>query len=258
MTSTDTDTPPRKGRADLTKGRVSWRTFRFGFPLFLGMILHSLFNFVDIVIVGNLPDDGIVDHGPKAILGLTLACYWNMLFMVIVNGISVSTVAVISRYWGEGRLDDGHEVARQSLLLMVIISIISAVLGLFSEPLIRIVAGPGADPHVLEMGRQYLLVQMIGAFTMYFLLQITALFRAAGESLWPMVILVAANLLNVFADIVLVHGWGPFPKMGVLGAAWGTIFSRGVFLVVAVVLLLVGVKNMRVLPGFFRPDWKEM
>ncbi|MHC5080925.1 MAG: MATE family efflux transporter, partial [Planctomycetota bacterium] len=137
-----TSTPPKRGRADLTKGRVPWRTFRFGFPLFLGMILHSLFNFVDIVIVGNIPDNGVVNHGDKAILALTLAAYWNMLFMVIVNGISISTVAIVSRYWGELRVEDGQEVARQSLLLTVIISLASVGIGLFSRPLIELIAGP--------------------------------------------------------------------------------------------------------------------
>jgi putative MATE family efflux protein len=222
------------------------------------MILHSLFNFVDIVIVGNIPDNGVVNHGDKAILALTLAAYWNMLFMVIVNGISISTVAIVSRYWGELRVEDGQEVARQSLLLMVIISLASVGIGLFSRPLIELIAGPAVTEDTLRMGEQYLLVQMVGAFTMYFLLQITALFRAAGESFWPMVLLVAANLLNVFADLVLVYGWGPFPRMGVLGAAWGTVFSRGIFMLLGFGMLLFGFRNMKIPFRRFRPDFRCM
>lgn len=233
---------PVKTRADLTKGRVWWRTLRFGSPLFLGMILHSLFNFVDIIIVGNLPDDGIVRHGEKAIVALTLASYWNMVFMVIVNGISVSSVAIISRYWGENRHAEGRGVAVQSMLLLVLISIASAILGLFSDPLIRVLGGEG---DILVMGRQYLIIQMVGAFTMYFLLQITAVMRAAGESMWPMILLVGANLLNVFLDVILVYGWGPIPRMGVVGAAWGTILSRGLFMALGFVVLFVGIRRMK-------------
>jgi len=248
-------TPAKGGRADLTKGGVAWRTFRFGFPLFVGMILHSLFNFVDIVIVGNLPDNGIVDHGEKAILALTLASYWNMLFMVVVNGISISSVAIISRYWGERKAEEGREVAYQSMLLMVLVSVMSVAVGLLAGPFIKLLAGSDVSPDVLRMGREYLLVQMVGAFTMYFLLQITALFRAAGESFWPMALLIAANVLNVFADLVLVYGWGPFPRLEVLGAAWGTVFSRAVFMVIGFGMLAVGVKGMRLPLRWIRPDW---
>lgn len=249
------DAAPSPGRADLTKGRIPWRTFRFGSPLFLGMILHSLFNFVDIIIIGNIPDNGIVDHGEKGIVALTLASYWNMLFLVIVNGISVSSVAVISRYWGEGRHEEGRGVAYQSMYLMIAVSLLSAALGLFSDPLIRVLGGEG---DILWLGKRYLVIQMVGAFTMYFLLQITAVLRAAGDSVWPMVLLVAANLLNVVADVVLVYGWGPFPRLGVVGAAWGTVFSRGVFMILGFVVLVVGIKRMHIaLLKPLKPAWRE-
>lgn len=254
----ETPAERKMGRAALTKGRVSWSTFRFGLPLFVGMMLHSLFNFTDIVILGNLPDDVIQDHGGKAILALTLASYWNMLFLVIVNGVSMSSVAIISRYWGEQRREQGRQVAMQSMLLMVIISVLSALLALFAEPLIVVLTGPETSPDVIRMGREYLVVQLVGAFTMYFLLQISAILRAVGESVWPMVLLIAANVLNIGLDLVLVYGWGPFPRLEVLGAAWGTVISRGIFMALGFVILGVGVRRMRLAWKWVKPDWAAM
>ncbi len=231
-------------KGDLTSGNITRHIFTFGLPLVLAMILHSLLNIVDIYIVGKMSSPDNPNIGSQAMAAVHVASIINISVMVIVNGISVSSIALISRFFGEKRFEDANEVARQSLLLMLVLSILSCAIGFaFTGPLVKLICGESTGP-VYDMAYVYLLIMFVGAFTMFFLLQITAVLRAAGQSLWPMILLVAANFLNIVLDIFLIFGVWIFPKWGVAGAAWATVIARGISMAVGFALLLRG--NQRI------------
>ncbi len=192
----------------------------FGLPLVLGMGFHALFNLVDLWVVGKL--------GTAALAAVTIATTINTVPMVICNGVSTATIALMARNIGFGNTHRANETMRQSLLLILILS---AALGippyLYSRELVILLQAKG--PEVIEPARQYLEVMSLGTFTMFLLMQVTAALRAAGDGVWPMILLVGANLLNVVLDFGLVFGrWG-FPNLGAVGASWATVISRLVF-----------------------------
>jgi putative MATE family efflux protein len=233
------DTPPKTER-DLTTGSITRHIFTFGLPLVLAMVFHALFNLVDIYIVGKITSPDNAAMGSQAMAAVHIGSLINLSVMILVNGISVSSIAIISRYYGERRYEDANEISRQSLLLMLVLSVISALIGfLLTGPLVRILLGESAG-ELYDMSYVYLLIMMVGSFTMFFLLQVTAVLRAAGQSMWPMILLIGANFLNIVLDIFLIFGVWIFPEWGVAGAAWATVIARGIGAALGLFLLFQG------------------
>jgi len=213
------------GRAagDLNRGPLCWRLFTFGVPLVLGMFFHSLFNLVDLIIVARLPGDA----GPAGLAAVNQASLVNLIAMLISNGVNNASIAVISRNFGMRNYRRANANALQGFLLLIFLAL---ALGwpsyVYAEELNRLVGSHGDQ---LAPAVAYLEINSAGLLTMFFLMQVTAVLRAGGNARWPMILLVGANVLNVFLDIALVHGLFGFPRLEVAGAAWGTVVARGLF-----------------------------
>ncbi|MCU0725222.1 MAG: MATE family efflux transporter [Planctomycetes bacterium] len=230
------DLPRDTGDGSLADKGALRSVVLFGIPLVLGMGFHALFNLVDLWIVGKL--------GTEALAAVTIATMVNTVAMVICNGVSTSTIAFMARNIGFRNLHRANEIMRQSLLLVLFLS---ALMGLppylYSREIVVLLKAEG--PEVIEPARQYLEIMSLGTITMFLLMQITAVLRSAGDGLWPMILLIGANLLNIVLDIALVFGrWG-MPALGAPGAAWATVISRGVFCVPGLWVLMRGRAGLR-------------
>ena len=208
----------------------------FGIPLVLGMGFHAIFNLVDLWIVGKL--------GTAALAAVTIASMINTIPMVICNGISTSSIAFIARNIGFRNLRRANEVMRQSFILIVFLSILLGVLPyIYARELVILLQARGED--VIGPATEYLQVASLGTITMFLLMQVTAALRAAGDGLWPMILLVGANILNVVLDVGLVWGkWG-LPALGAPGASYATVISRGVFCIPGLYVLWRGKAGLR-------------
>jgi putative MATE family efflux protein len=206
---------------DLTRGRLFWRLVTFGIPLVLGMFFHSLFNLVDLIIVGRL--------GPYALGAVNQASLINFIPMLISTGVNNASIAVISRNFGMRNYRRANANALQSFLLLAMLAV---VLGWpsyhWAKELNQLIGSKGA---ALPAATEYLEIMSLGLFTMFALMQVTAVLRAGGNARWPMILLIGANVLNVALTILMVHGWEAVgvPAMGVAGAAWSTVIARGLF-----------------------------
>ncbi|MCZ6574252.1 MAG: MATE family efflux transporter [Planctomycetota bacterium] len=204
---------------DLTQGPLLLRLVTFGVPLVLGMFFHSLFNLVDLIIVGKL--------GPWALAAVNQASIPNFIPMLLSNGVSTASIAVISRNFGMRNYKRANANTLQGFLLLAGMAVAlgwpSYVYALELNQLV------GSTGQALLPATEYLEISSAGLFTMFALMQVTAVLRAGGNARWPMFLLVGANVLNVGLTIALVFGWWIFPEMGVAGAAWGTVIARGLF-----------------------------
>ncbi len=220
---------------DLTEGGVGRRILVFGFPLMLGMAFHALFNLVDLFIVGKL--------GSSAISAVSIASLLTMIPMVICNGICTSSLALIARNIGFRNHIRAQEVARQSLILALGLAFALGVPSYFyARQLIELVY---TDAAAVPDATRYLEIMSLGTWTMFLLLQTTAIMRAEGNALWPMIILVGANVLNIVLDYLLVFGvWG-FPNLGAPGAAWATVIARAAGAAVGMFLLILPGRQVR-------------
>src|SRR5262245_1307027 len=232
----------------LTKGPLLKATLVFGWPLVLGMAFHSLFNLVDLYIVGQLPDSDV------AIAAATIPSLVNSIPMILYNGVVNAGIALVARRTGVGNRRRGNYEAGQGILLSILLGIVLGVPPyLFAR---QICVGFDATGPVLAQATSYLEVVSLGTVTMFLLLQLTGALRAAGNSVLPMVLLVGANILNVLLGVWWVFGGLGWPRMGVVGAAWATVVSRGLACLPALFALYRGFAGLRLRRFAFR--WKTM
>lgn len=215
---------------DLNRGRLVPRLVTFGIPLVLGMFFHSLFNLVDLIIVGKLaPSETLPGGGVAALAAVNQASLIGFVPQLISTGINNASIAIISRNFGMRNYRRANANALQSFLLLAFVAVALGVPSYLFAPELNGLVGSEGD--ALPPANDYLRISSAGLITLFLLMQVTAVLRAGGNAFWPMVLLIGANLLNVFLDVALVHGLWGFPRMEVAGAAWGTVLSRGLFAV---------------------------
>lgn len=251
-------------RYNILSGSLLTGLLRFGLPLSMGMGLHALFNVVDMVVVGHLPE------GADALSVLAVCDLLAMIPTIMASGIANAAVAVVSRKVGEGNIDRASEACWRSFSVLVVLSVVVGLAGLFlASPIVSLM---GVKGWVHDASTNYLQIMLMGSITVFALVHSTSALRGYGHSYTPTLMIFGANLLNLFVAVLLVYGpgdapaafsWGPpvaaalgIPRLGVEGAAWATVFSRSVVLVVALGLLA---KDFPV-HGWRRvcPDWAEV
>lgn len=250
-----------RARKRILEGNLWWQVLRFGAPLGLGMGLQTTFNLVDAYVISRLEDE---IAGP-ALGALGICDLLTALGSIISYGLSIATVALMSRRHGEGDERGTRHIAWQSVLVMGGLALLFLLIGIFgAETLMVDVVGAKGD--VARLGTSYVRVGIGGSFTMFFLLHLTALPRALGSSKMPIAFLLGANVLNFFLSILMVYGpghapdvfsWGPpiaaalgIPRLELMGAIWSTVICRAITLVPLIYLLIRRF-------GLFEREWKS-
>lgn len=210
-------------------------------PMILEMLMESLFTVVDIFWVARLGRDAI------AVVGLTESVM-SLIFAVAI-GISFAATAIVSRRIGEKNPALAAQAAGQILVLgITLASGIGLVGGWFAGDILRLM---GADSVVVEQGTAYARVMLGGNATVFLIFVINAIFRGAGDASLAMRTLILANSLNLILDPCFIFGWGPFPELGVTGAAVATNIGRGVG-------VLYQLWHLTGKPGHIRLHWPDL
>lgn len=213
---------------DYTQGSISRATLLLAIPMILEMALESVFAVVDIFFVARLGTTAV------ATVGLTETMI-SILYALAI-GVGMGTTALVSRRIGEGDPDAAGIAAGQALWVGLGISALVAGIGLsYTSELLRFM---GADEFVLREGVGYTRIMFAGNFTIVFLFVMNAIFRGAGDAMLAMKALWLANAINIVLDPLLIFGVGPFPELGVEGAAYATNIGRGVGVAYAASILI--------------------
>ena len=207
-----------KAEVDYTQGSIGRATFLLAVPMILELSMESLFAIVDIFFVAGL------GTAAMATVGLTEAAI-TLLYAVSI-GLGMGTTAMIARRIGEKNPQAASIAAGQAIWLGVFISVTVGFIGLFFARDILMLMG--ADAAVLETGESYTQLMFGSSFTIVFLFLLGAIFRGAGDASLAMRALWLANGVNIILDPCFIYGYGPFPEMGVTGAAIATSIGRGV------------------------------
>lgn len=233
-----------KDHVDLTEGKISRNLLKLAWPMILGNLLQNFFNLVDMIFVGKL--------GPDAIAAVSLSGILMMVVWTAISGLSIGTTAMVSRFFGAKDYRQTKIAANQTLFLGLITSIVLGILGIFwpEPPLVLL----GAAKEVIHLSVPYIRVVFGGTFTLIITFLISAIFRGIGDAVTPVKIWTIATVLNIILDPLLIFGLGPFPRLGVLGAAIATVSGQGVGLLIAIYALLKGMSYIRIEWRKFRID----
>lgn len=222
---------------DFTAGSLNRAVFLLAIPMVLEMVLESLFAVVDVFWVARLGSDAV------ATVGLTESML--MLIMSIAMGLSLSATAMVARRIGEKDPEGAAVAAVQAIGLGVVIA---AVMGLpclaLAPELLRLM---GATPSILASGSGYARIALGGCAAVVLLTLNNAIFRGAGDAALAMRLLWLSNILNFILDPCLIFGLGPFPRLGVTGAALATFTGRGIAVLYQFYRLLKGTERIRIL-----------
>ena len=221
---------------DYTTGNIGRLIVLLAIPMVLEMLMESLFGIVDIYFVARLGADSV------ATVMLTESTL--VLVFGIALGLSMATTAFVARRIGEKDPEGAAVVAVQSIIIGLAISGIVGVIGVvFAPHLLRIM---GASPAVIATGHRYTAVLLGGSLVIFLIFLINAIFRGAGDPALAMRTLWLANAINMVLDPCLINGWGPFPHLGVMGAAVATTIGRAVGVAYQIHALMRGASRVRI------------
>jgi putative MATE family efflux protein len=202
---------------NFTEGDMNRAIVLLAIPMILEMAMESLFGVVDVFFVSRLGPDA------TATVGLTESLL-TLIFGVAI-GLSMATTAFVARRIGEQDPEGAAESSVQAILLGLLLSAVVGVIGIVEAP--NLLHLMGSTPAV-EANARYTQVMLGGSAVIFLLFLINAIFRGAGDAALAMRALWIANGINILLDPCLINGWGPFPKLGVLGAAVATTTGRGI------------------------------
>jgi putative MATE family efflux protein len=208
----------------------------------LEMVLESLFAVVDVFWVSRLGADAI------ATVGLTESLL-SLVFAVGI-GLGMSTTAMVARRIGEKDPEGAAVSAVQAIFLGLIASVVIGLPFFLLAP--RVLGLMGATPAIVASGANYTRIALGGSGVVLLLFLNNAIFRGAGDAAIAMRLLWVSNILNLVFDPCLIFGLGPFPKLGVTGAALATFSGRGIGVLYQFYRLGKGTERIRILARHMR------
>lgn len=208
----------RDNDTDFTSGPIGRALGLLAIPMMLEMAMESVFAVVDIAFVSRLGTDAV------AAVGITEALI-TILYGIAI-GLGMGLTAMVSRRIGEQDANGAAEVTGQAIWVGLLLSIVIGVFGFaYARELLAIM---GASDGVIEIGQGFTAWLLGGSFSIIYLFLLNAAFRGAGDATVALRSLWIANGINIVLDPCLIFGLGPFPELGVTGAAIATTIGRGV------------------------------
>jgi putative MATE family efflux protein len=226
----------RGTRIDYTTAPVGRAVVMLAVPMVLEMGMESIFAVADVFWVAHLGADAV------ATIGLTESIM--TLIYTAAMGLSVGATALVARRIGEHDPAAASRAAGQSILLGVVCAALIAVAGApAAASLLRIM---GAPEPVVASGAPFTRIMLGGNATVLLLFLMNAVFRGAGDAAIAMRVLMVGNFFNIVLGPCFIFGVGPFPEMGVAGAATATNIGRGLAVLIQIVTLVRGRGRVRI------------
>jgi putative MATE family efflux protein len=235
----------RGSHQDFTTGSLNRAILLLAIPMVLELVLESLFAVVDVFWVGRLGADAVATVGvTESLLSLVFA---------VGLGLSLSTTAMVARRIGEKDPAGAAVAGVQAIVIGLAISALVGIPCFFYAP--HLLQLMGASPQIVAVGSGYARIALGGSGVIMLLFLNNAIFRGAGDAAIAMSLLWVSNIINLILDPCLIFGWGPFPKLGVTGAALATFTGRSIGVLYQFYRLLRGTERIHILVSQVRVNF---
>ena len=227
---------------------VKRRLVKLAAPIFVETLLIMMLGAVDTIMLSR--------HSDSSVAAVGVVNQIIMLTFLVFEVINLGTSVLCSQYLGAKLQKKVVQVVGVSLLVNLVVGgVISLFLCLMNT---TILGWMGLGPELMADGADYM--RIVGAFAFFQAISLTlsASLRSANKAIYPMLVTVVVNILNIIGNYSLIFGKFGFPELGVEGAAISTAFSRGVSMVILFIILFR--KHIHRFPlVYFRPfPWIEL
>ncbi len=218
---------------------------KLSLPIIVGQTMHMMYNIIDTLWVGRL--------GPEELAAISFSFPVVFTVFSLGAGFSIAGSALVSQYRGARQQENANHAGGQVFIFGTGIALILGAFGyLYGESILFIL---GAEPEVLPLAWSYFRIICAGIPLMFLYFVFEAVFRATGNTHTPMVIKIGTFAVNIVLDPLLIFGIGPFPFLGVAGAAVATVFSRAIGAAIGLYLLFSGTREeIHIRPGHLVPN----
>ncbi len=211
---------PQSGRAqrvDTTSGSLVWKMLVLSWPIVLTYLLQSVVSVADIYMVGKL--------GAKEVAAVGIARSVTFILVSLSFAVAMGVRVLVAQYSGSDQMEMADRAVKQGIIAATLLSLafISPV-GIMTSRWIMVLLG--ATPEVVGYGLLYLQLLFGGVVFLILSFVMTGALQGAGDTITPLILLLVTNAVNIAVNYVFIFGWGPFPQLGVTGAAIGTLTSR--------------------------------
>ena len=229
-------------------GGIIRTALTLGWPVMVANVAETIYNLTDTFWLGKL--------GPEAVAAPSISWPIMFLFISISAGFAISGVSLVSQYTGAGLTEKANKSAGQLLFILLSTSLVASIVGFpFVGDILALI---GASQVVQATTTPYLQVMFLALPFMFFHFGFRGILRGYGDTKTPMILTIAASVLDTARDPFFVFGWGPIPQMGVAGAALTTLMTRGLVAVIGMYLLFSGRLGVKLKLSDLKPDFGWM
>ena len=228
----------------LLDGPIPRALLSLAVPIILANVLQTGYQLTDAFWVGRL--------GAAAVAAISVSFPVTFLVIALGSGLAMAGATLTAQYMGAGRRDMVDHVAAQTLLMVVITSLVFGVLGYVAAPWLLELLGVAKDVYAAALG--FMRVSFVGILFVFTYAMFQALMRGVGQTKVPLYIVCATVLANFLLDPWFIFGWGPVAPHGVMGAALATLVTQALASIVGLVILLRGKHGIAVSWSGFVPD----
>lgn len=215
-------------KRDWTKGSIFKNLLLLSWPMTITQVLMSLGPTIDMVWVGKL--------GTIAIAAVGVSGVAVQLAQGAMMGLNNGVRALIARFVGAQDIPSANRVAQQAVIVCITFSVLTGVIGIFlAEEIVSLVT---TNVDIITLGASYLRIQFVGAITINFRLLMDVIMQGSGDSINPMQIAIVFRLFHVALCPFMIFGWWIFPELGVQGAAYTSVISQCLGIMLGLRILL--------------------
>jgi len=208
-------------KPDITNGNIKKTLIKLSAPIIVAMLLHSAFNIIDAIFLGRFSSD--------ALAAITITFPIIFFIIAIGSGVRIGATSFIARLIGAKKIDEARQAASHSILIALVLTIVSVIIGFsFIEDIFILM---GASPNIITLATEYMNIIFYGIVVIYLSFILNGILHSEGNMRTPMKGMVLAVIINIILDPILIFGFGPIPSLGIEGAALATIFSRSIGLI---------------------------